>query len=100
MLVTLPGRTTQACDDDILCLATAVAHAFMRGFFAAEPDSEAETWWQNGHTCGRAECNAGSFLFPSQALLAVLPLFAAICLLQSAVGLGTAAAALLTAAWS
>lgn len=61
MLVTLPGRIIQACDDDILCHATAAADAFIAGFFTAESDSEAEAWWQNGHTCGRAECNAGIF---------------------------------------
>ena len=72
MLVTLPGRTTSACDDDILCHTSAAAYVF-GGFFAAEPDPEAEAWWQNGHTCWRAECNAGTSSPLSQALLAILP---------------------------
>ncbi len=73
MLVTLPGRTTSACDDDILCHTSAAAYVFNGGFFAAEPDPEAEAWWQNGHTCWRAECNAGTSSPLSQALLAILP---------------------------
>ena len=57
---------------------------FNGGFFAAESDSEAEAWWQNGHTCGRAKCNAGIFSPLSQAPLTILTWFAAVCLMQSA----------------